>query len=204
MKNFLSFLSSKKFYVHLFLAFLSIGLSLYLTLAWLKSYTQHAEYIEVPDFSGQELKSLESFIVDKSVGFEVVDSIYDPKRKKGIVIEQDPDAGTKVKHNRRVYLYVTRMVAPQMLMPKLIDRSERQARLLIETYGLKVGAINEVAADCNGCVLAQSSGGKEIEPGSPVKKGSVINLTIGRKNNFFNSSGEDSLQALSPELQKTP
>jgi len=194
MKNAISFFRSKRFFIHLLIALASLTLIFYATMGWLKSYTGHAEYVEVPDFEGQEVKNLKDFVSDKNVSYQIIDSIYDPKLKKGLVLQQDPEPGTKVKHNRRVYLYVTGMVAPQMLMPKLIDRSERQARLIIETYGLKLGKITEVAADCDGCVISQSMGGKDILPGTPVKKGSTINLVLGRKSNYYNSSAGDSLQ----------
>lgn len=200
----MAFFRSKKFLLHLLLALVTLGLIIYATLSWLKGYTGHAEYVEVPDFNGQELKNLDEFVKEKEVSYQIIDSIYDPKLKKGTVLQQHPEPGTKVKHNRRVYLYVTSSVAPQMLMPKLIDRSERQARLIIETYGLKLGKISETPADCNGCVISQSTGGKEIAAGLPVKKGSVINLVVGRKSNFFNTSGEDSLNINTTEVAPHP
>ncbi len=187
------------------LAIAVLALILFSTLTWLKKYTGHDESVEVPDFRGLEVKNLEEFITGKNVRYQIIDSIYDPKLKKGTVLQQDPGVGQKVKHNRKVYLYVTGMVAPQMLMPKLIDRSERQARLIIETYGLKVGKITETSADCNGCVVSQTFNGKEIEPGAPVKKGSIINLVIGRKSNYFNSSAIDSLETeLSTDSEPNP
>src|SRR5687768_7567405 len=109
---------------------------------------------------------------------------------------------SKVKHNRTVYLYVTGMVAPQVVMPKLVDRSERQARLIITSYGLKVGKITPKEADCNGCVLSQSIRGKEIEAGTGVKKGSVVDLVVGKKDYFYDSgSGDTSLIHEEPNLE---
>jgi beta-lactam-binding protein with PASTA domain len=194
MKEFFSFLKSKQFFIQLGIILGIIFLILFGTIKWLSSYTQHGEYVEVPDFKGKTVQELTDFVRDKDVTYQIIDSIYDPKEKTGIVLRQDPEANSKVKHNRTVYLYVTGMVAPQIIMPKLIDRSERQARLIIETYGLKLGNIQEKHADCNGCVLSQSIKGKEIEPGTSIKKGSVINLTVGRKDNFYNASSGDTLK----------
>lgn len=154
---------------------------------WLSSYTGHDEFVQVPDFINQKTDSLSVFIKGKDLSYKIIDSIYDPNQKHGIVIRQDPEANSKVKHNRTVYLYVTGMTAPQIAMPKLIDRSERQARLIIETYGLKVGRVTEIEADCNGCVISQFVKGKEIEPGKPVKKGSRVDLVIGMKEVFMKS-----------------
>src|SRR6185295_6429515 len=97
---------------------------------------------------------------------------------------------TQVKRNRIIYLYVTGLLPPQLVMPKLIDRSERQAILMLESYGLKVGKITQVAGDCNGCILGQFIKGKAVEPGTQIKKGTVIELTIGKKDRFVAPSSD--------------
>ncbi|MEO6306199.1 MAG: PASTA domain-containing protein, partial [Bacteroidia bacterium] len=156
MSNFFSFLKSKQFFIHFGIILVTIFILFFGVIKWLSSFTNHGEFTEVPNFKGQEISNLKSFINGKDVSFQIIDSIYDPKEKPGIVIRQEPEEKSKVKHNRTIYLYVTGMVAPQIQMPKLIDRSERQARLVIQTYGLKVGRITERSADCNGCILAQT------------------------------------------------
>lgn len=193
MKELFSFLKSKQFFIQTGIILVVIFLILFGTIKWLSSYTEHGQFVSVPDFKGQKIVELTDFLKDKSVSFQIIDSIYDPKEKPGIVLRQDPEANSKVKHNRTVYLYVTGMIAPQIIMPKLIDRSERQARLIIETYGLSLGKIEEKAADCNGCVISQSINGKEIEAGTGVKKGSVVSLVVGRKDAFYNASPSDTI-----------
>ncbi|MBA3666081.1 MAG: PASTA domain-containing protein [Bacteroidetes bacterium] len=191
MQAFFSFIKSKQFFIHLALILVSLFLIFFLLIKWLSSYTNHGEYVEVPDFTNVPMTELDNVIKDKDVTYQVIDSVYDPKSKPGIVIRQDPEPNVKVKHNRTVYLYVTGMVAPRIKMPKLIDRSERQARLIVGTYGLKMGHVTEKHSDCNGCVLAQMVDGKEIEPGTPVKKGSVVSLVVGIKDSYYTSSPGD-------------
>ena len=84
-----------------------------------------------------------------------------------------------------IYLYVTSTQAPQIAMPKLVDKSTRQALFMIESYGFKKGSITEIAADCKGCVIKQLFKGREIKPGDPIKKGSKIDLVIGRKQDGY-------------------
>jgi beta-lactam-binding protein with PASTA domain len=72
-----------------------------------------------------------------------------------------------------------------MAMPKLVDRSTRQAVFMIESYGLKVGKITEISGDCKGCVLKQFFNGKEIAAGEVIKKGSKIDLAVGRKDDEY-------------------
>lgn len=188
-----SFIKSKQFLIQLSIILLLTLITLFFTNKWLASYTHHGESVPVPDFNNLKTSALDDFIKDKEVNYRIIDSIYDPKEEPGIVIRQDPEPKSKVKRNRTVYLYVTGMVAPQISMPKLVDRSERQARLIIETYGLKVGSVKEVDADCNGCVVSQRVRGKgSVEPGNAVKKGSIIDLEIGRKGNLTLEQSSDS------------
>ena len=194
MSGFFSFLKSKQFFIHLAIILVTIFLIFFCLVKWLSSYTNHGDFVEVPDFKGQQISNLKSFVSGKDVSFQIIDSIYDPKEKPGTVIRQEPEEKSKVKHNRTIYLYVTGMVAPQIQMPKLIDRSERQARLIIQQYGLKLGPIKEQHADCNGCILAQKIKGVDIEPGKGVKKGSVVELIVGVKDSYYTSSPVDTTQ----------
>jgi len=204
MNTFFSFIKSKQFLIHLGIIFVTIFLVFFCLIKYLGSYTNHGEFVEVPDFKNQETANLKSFIANKEVSYQIIDSIYDPKEKAGIVIRQEPEAKSKVKHNRTIYLYVTGMVAPQIQMPKLIDRSERQARLIIQTYGLKIGRVVEKAADCNGCIMAQSIKGVPIEAGASVKKGSIIDLVVGVKDNFYNSNPGDTANTNGTNFNNDP
>lgn len=170
--------------MHFGLALLSVFIVIFFLVKYLSSYTDHGEFVEVPDFTEKRITELGSFIQDKGVNYLIIDSIYDPSKTPGIVIKQEPFAKSKVKHNRNIYLYVTSMVPPQIEMPKLRDRSERQAKLIILSYGLKIGKVTTKSADCNGCVLEQIFNGKIAEPGQKIKKGSVIDLVVGVKDNF--------------------
>ena len=190
MKGFFVFLKSKQFFLHFGIAIVSVVITLWILVKMLNSYTKHGETVEVPDFKGKNIAELNGFIEGKDIRYLIIDSIYAPKEKPGVVIRQDPETKTQVKRNRTVYLYVTGLLPPQMVMPKLIDRSERQAILMIESYGLKVGRITQVAGDCNGCVLGQFIKGKPIEPGTRINKGTVIELSIGKKDRFVSANSD--------------
>ncbi len=193
MKDFFGYIKSKLFLKHFALSVVSLGIVLWLLFKLLAVYTHHGETAEVPDFKGKTIAELDKFVADKNVGYTIIDSVYSPEEKPGIVIKQDPEPKSLVKHNRMIYLYVTSTQAPQMAMPKLVDRSTRQALFMIESYGLKVGKITEVVGDCKGCVLKQFFNGKEIAPGDAIKKGSKIDLTVGKKEDGYMTATTDSL-----------
>ena len=152
----------------------------WLVISWLGSYTSHGKTIKVPSFSGVKLADLNKFVSDKNVRYLVIDSIYDTKSPKGTVIKQEPELGSEVKEGRIIYLYVTSVLPPSIQMPKLIDRSLRQAIAMIVTYGFKLGTVKFVPDQCANCVLDQMVKGKKIEPGTGIAKGTVINLVVGQ------------------------
>ncbi len=190
MKDFLSFLKTKAFFKHFALALVSLVAVIFIMLKVLDFYTSHGETVEVPDFTGQKIAKLDKFVEGKEVQYEIIDSIYTPGEKPGIVLKQDPLPKSRVKHNRKIYLYVTSVSAPQIEMPKLVHLSLRQALAMIESYGLKAGKTKFVAADCDGCVLKQVVNGKvytsedfkqaaERKKPITIKKGTTIELIVG-------------------------
>ncbi len=202
MKDFVAFVKSRLFIKHFLIAVVSLIVVLLLFFKFLNIYTHHGEEAIVPDFAGKQIAELDGFINGKSVRYLIIDSIYDPKQKTGIVIKQDPEAKSLVKHNRVIYLYVTSTQAPQIAMPKLVDRSTRQALFMIESYGLKKGTVTAIAANCKGCVLKQLYKGKEINAGEPVKKGSKIDLVVGKKEDVYSETEDEKGDEKSDEEKK--
>jgi beta-lactam-binding protein with PASTA domain len=180
-KGLIQFLKSKTFFKHLAIYIVSIVLICWIIISWLGHTTNHGESVTVPDFSGVKLAELDKFVSDKNLRYLVIDSIYDTKAPKGAVLKQEPEAGAKVKENRTIYLYVTSILPPSIQMPKLIDRSLRQAAAMISTFGLKLKLPIQFRSDqCANCVLEQKVKGEKIEPGATIPKGTVIELVVGK------------------------
>lgn len=87
--------------------------------------------------------------------------------------------GTKVKPGRSVYLSLVSYVPEQVSMPALTDLSLRRAKALLQTYGLKLGSVRVVADMAENAVLKVTVNGKFVKPGTPIRKGSVVDLVIG-------------------------
>ncbi len=180
MKKILHFFKNKPFLKHIGIAILLLFLSMWIIFRWLDSYTHHGETIEVPDFTGVKIADLNTFVQDKKLRYRIIDSIYDPKGPKGIVIRQDPEKKINVKENRTIYLYVTTQLPPQVIMPKLKDKSLRQAISMLESYGLKYGHPKFKPDQCANCVLEQLVKGKKVEAGASIAKGTIVDLIIGK------------------------
>ncbi len=180
LKGIFQFLKSKTFFKHLSIYIVFIALLCWIVITWLGSFTSHGKTIKVPDFSGIKIAELDKFTADKNLRYLVIDSVYEAKAPKGTVIKQEPEPNSEVKEGRIVYLYVTSIKPPSIQMPKLIDRSLRQAVVMISSYGFKLGKIEYVSDQCANCVLDQLVKGKKIEPGASIPKGTIINLIVGK------------------------
>lgn len=179
-KNLVLFIKSKAFFKNLAIFIVLFSLICWIILRWLASYTKHNETVAVPDFTGIKLAQLDEFVADKHVRYQIIDSLYSPKAAKGIVVKQEPEPKEQVKDNRTIYLYVTSLMPPSILMPKLIDRSLRQATAMITNNGLRLGKLTYTADECSNCILDQLVKGKHVTPGTFIPKGTVVDLVIGR------------------------
>ncbi len=178
MKAFFQFLKSKDFIKHLSIAILIIACVLFLVFKWLNIYTRHGETVSIPDLKGLDIT--EAMEVLEEQGFRyVVDSIYTDKADAGTVYEQEPEANALVKENRTIYLTIVSSDAPSVKLPDLIDVSLREAKAILESYGIQVGQLIYKPDLAQNAVLAVEHKGKTLNKGDLLKKGDVVNLVLG-------------------------
>jgi len=145
------------------------------SLGWI---TGHGKELQVPDFTGQTAAQAMGRL--ESMGFKIdIDSTYDPTKKASEVLDQQPNAGSKVKSGRTIFLTINKMSAPTIEMPNLVNLSFRSAEMLLKNNKLMLGDTSFVPDLANGAVLSQLFGGKEIKPGTALPQGSRIDLVIG-------------------------
>ena len=139
MRNFFNFLRSKTFLIQLGLA---VGVSIvlvFLVLGWLKSTTNHGEFVEVPDFSKMSVMDMREAVEDSGLRYEVLDSAnFNPDYPRFSIIEQEPKAGDKVKENRMIYFTVNPSGYKKMTVPNIIQITKRNATSMLRAVGLDV------------------------------------------------------------------
>ena len=178
LKDLWTFIKSKRFLTHLGIYILSIFIFLWLLFKWLDIHTGHGDFVEVPDYTGIKITELKDFSSNLGLRDTIIDSVYDSKKPHGVVVSQDPEPKSKVKHNRTIYLYVTSYRPQSIRMPNLREVSQRQAVQLLESYGLKVGRI--IYKPGQNYVLEQLFNGIPIDTGKVIPKGSKIDLWVGK------------------------
>lgn len=180
------FMPGKIWRFHLKLAFLVFVGMLIVISFLLNFFTKHDQTIQVPDFSGKNLKSAEIIIQQNKLRYVVIDSVYTNAFAPGEIVDQDPGPGSRVKTNRRIFFYINATNPEMVRMPNCVGVSFRQAQAIIESNGLTVGNIRYVPDIASNNVLRQRVKGKDIKPGKMIVKGSSVDLVLGKSsdNNF--------------------
>ncbi len=180
MMHFLRFIFTKLFLLNLIIALALLAGGLYATIRYLDTYTLHSQTLEVPNLEGQYFDMLDSTTLKNGFSPILADSLFLVEKNPGEIVDQDPKAGKLVKQGRKIYLTIASYDAPKVTMPDLVDLSLRQATSLMETYGLNIGELSYKPDLCMNCILDQKQNGKTLEPGTRIKRGSVVDLLVGQ------------------------
>jgi len=183
MKNFLNFLKSKVFFIQIGLALLVLLLFIVVVLQWLKSSTNHNEFVEVPDLAKLSVTQMRKVIEDADLRYEVLDSAnYNPDYPRFSVIEQNPPAGNQVKQNRKIYVTVNPSGYTKVSVPDIIQVTLRNATARLRAAGLEVQRVTYIDEFGKDMVYRIKYKGKYIEEGYKLPKTSKIELICGNGN----------------------
>ncbi len=98
---------------------------------------------------------------------------YDARFDVDEVIFQNPNAGTRVKEGRRIYIHISGGEA-KIKMPSLFKKTLRDAKITLERRGLFLGEIEEMRSELpKRCVVDQ-----EFPEGELLVKGDSVNIKI--------------------------
>lgn len=176
----LQFFKSRRFFIHLAIFVGTMTIGLLMIMLSLRSYTRQGKTIAVPLLKGYVEQQTAEPLKKLNLRYTIIDSIHNPDVAPGVIVEQIPAGGSKVKKNRMIFITINAFSAEQVKMPLLVDYSLRNATVLIESSGLKIGHINYVPNEYANLVLGQKHNGRNIEAGKFLPKGSYIDLTVGQ------------------------
>ena len=115
---------------------------------WMITYTKHGESVEVPEVKGMIINDAEYALDELDLVAVVVDSAYVRKQPAGIVLEQKPAPGSKVKTGREIYLTINQKQTPTNTIPDIAGNcSRREAEARLRALGFKIGPM-EMAVPC--------------------------------------------------------
>ncbi|MFD0989835.1 PASTA domain-containing protein [Mariniflexile jejuense] len=189
------FLTSKVFFKQVLLAIGAVVVISFIILRWLSFTTNHGEFETVPMLKGKSLSVATIELDEHNLVMEIQDSAnYNPDYPKFSVIDQDPQAGAKVKEDRKIYITVNPSGYRKITVPDLKERTFRQAKPTLEALGFKVGKISYIDNIAKDLVLKVQYRGVDIKKGEKLPKTTAIDLVLGNgSKGGFSETVSDSL-----------
>ena len=168
---------------------------------WMVQYTKHGEIVEVPQVKWMMINDAEYALDELDLVTVVVDSAYVRKQPAGIVLEQKPAPGSRVKSGREIYLTINQKQTPMNTIPDIAGNcSRREAEARLRALGFKIGPMEFVPGDPD-WVIALKVNGREVYTGERVPSDAPVVLVIGNSDNLtdedeFGDSTDFVLEAL--------
>ena len=111
----------------------------------LNLFTRHGQVRDVPDFSGMTVEEAVKAGKGASLKIEVNDSLYVPAYPGGVILEQNPSAGARVKSGRHIFVTINSFHQKMVTVPYVTGFSLRQAKNNLEMAGLEIMCWKSVA-----------------------------------------------------------
>ena len=165
---------------HLLLSLVTLILLFVVWLQYLDVYTKHSSFIKVPDFNNLHISELDSITSSYMLRYEIIDSVFDKNKQKGVVVNQIPLPNTNVKENRKIYLTINSLRIRKVIFPDIFDLTLREAVSKIQEHGLEVGILEYQANIATNKVLSFKVNGLPIKIGQELYYGTTVDLVVGR------------------------
>lgn len=178
MSKFFQYIRSDIFRKNLIIAIISFIVFLVITFFVLRTYTRHGQLVDVPTIKGMLVNEGIRELEKRGFGYRI-DSVYQADKQPGLVIDQNPIEGSKVKENRTIYLTINTLSAPEVKFPEVRELTFLEARSIINNYGLKLLDTVYIADIARDRVLDVKIGNRKLLAGEEISKGSGIVLVLG-------------------------
>jgi Uncharacterized protein conserved in bacteria len=190
MKIFLMKLMKNPFVINILLIFAVLFIVIIGSLKWLDVYTMHNEAVIVPDVKGLTVDDAEAFFKDKKLNYNVVDTVYSNNVAPGAIVELIPNAGSKVKEGRIIFITINAFTTQTGIIPEVKDLSLRQAYALLRARGFTSVEVTYVSGAYKDLAIGVEHVGKSFKNGDRVPLSSSLILKVG---NGHSSISIDSL-----------
>jgi beta-lactam-binding protein with PASTA domain len=141
--------------------------------------TNHRKIVTVPDLRGMTNEEAVRFLKARQLQYEFGDSIFRADTDPLVVLDQYPEANSKVKIYRKIKLTLNATTAPLVAYPDLNGYTYQFAKQQLESLGLSVGKYSYESDIALNAVLESRLVGKKLSAGQSVPKGTTVELVIG-------------------------
>ena len=130
--------------------------------------------ITVPDVTGKQMTLARQILEDQHLRVTVAET-YDASGPVGVGVSQTPEAGTMVKEERAITIYVSKG-GEELEMPNLRGLNQSDAIDKLQQMGLRLGSAYETFSDeDSGTVISQ-----DPRSGTRISKGQTVDITVSK------------------------
>jgi beta-lactam-binding protein with PASTA domain len=165
-------------YVHLLLISALSCLLLYIVLKYIDSYTNHNQAVYVPDVRGLQIEDAAPFFEQHLLRYVVIDSSFSKEITPGAIVELLPEANSKVKKNRIIYVTVNAKTEKHVPVPDIADISFREAYALLKARGFTDVEYKYVPGEYRDLTIGVEYGGRMIGTGTHVPLTAKLILVV--------------------------
>lgn len=133
-----------------------------------------AKEVAVPNLAGKTVETAAAELEQIGLKLQVGDEISSEQYEAGLIVSQDPEAEMTVKEGFTITVNVSKGKVQQQVqegtIPPVVNRTVSDAEFVLDTYGYKLGRVNEQNSDMpKGVVIRQDpEAGTVADPGTSV------------------------------------
>ena len=176
----LNFFRTKPLLKHFLYAVFFLLLLFLCLFKFLDYYTDHNRFLKVPDFKNLHINALDSIFKNNELRYEVIDSVFDKQKSKGVVVNQYPPFNTDVKKNRKIFLTINSVKNKIVRFPDIFDLTLRQAVTSLKKNGFEIGKLRYKSDIAINKVLECKLNGIALQIGQELQHGSIIDLIVAK------------------------
>ena len=167
-------------YIHLLAISTVACITVYIVLKSIDAYTNHNQAVHVPDIRGLQIEDAVPFLEKNLLSYSIVDSVYSKDVPPGAIFELMPEANSKVKKNRTIYITVNAKTEETAIIPDIEDMSYsfRQAHAILKTKGFMDVEMKYVTGEFLDLALGVEYGGQMVNKGARVPISAKLILVI--------------------------
>jgi Uncharacterized protein conserved in bacteria len=172
-------------FIHLLLITIVACISVYIVLKSIDTYTNHNQAVHVPDVRGLQIEDAVPFFEKNLLSYKIIDSVFSKIDPPGAIIELLPEANSKVKKRRTIYITVNAKTEETAVIPDIEDMSLsfRQAYAILKARGFLDVDYKYVTGEFLDLALGVEYGGQMVKKGARVPLSAKLFLIISDGNN---------------------
>lgn len=142
-------------------------------------YTHHGVEIAVPNLRQKNYADAEHILEGMGLKVVVSDTGYVKSLPPDCILEQQPDAGHRVKPGRVIYVVINSSHSPMLTIPDIIDNcSFREAKAKLMAMGFKLGPTEFIPGEKD-WVYGLKTGGRMLQRGQKVSVNDILIIQVG-------------------------